>query len=213
MAFVSGSTISLSFAGYHDGDVRGSRSFAGPAPRIGFTASNGSVPAGNPYLESYRGGAMGYPEYRVPLVAPNREPVKNGNGFVPSSASQIGTTRRQEVVPETRAPNPPAAAKPFGVPAQGPQRDSAGINAQRSKNGSQHPSANPAASDVRARINEKFQRYENKFASDPLISDDRRERLNRARVSLVNLIDLGHPHNDNQRARQKTGSMPPLQRH
>ena len=26
-----------------------------------------------------------------------------------------------------------------------------------------------------ARINEKFQRYENKFASDPRISDDRRE--------------------------------------
>jgi hypothetical protein len=192
MAFVSGSTISLSFAGYHDGDVRGSRSFAGPAPRIGFTASNGSVPAGNPYLESYRGGAMGYPEYRVPLVAPNREPVKNGNGFVPSSASQIGTTRRQEVVPETRAPNPPAAAKPFGVPAQGPQRDSAGINAQRSKNGSQHPSANPAASDVRARINEKFQRYGNEFASDPRIFEDRRESLNRARVSLLNLIDLGY---------------------
>jgi hypothetical protein len=156
---------------------------------------------------------MGYPEYRGPLVAPNRETVGSRNGFVPSPASQIGTIRRQEAAPQTRDLNPPAAARPFGAAPQGPQRDSAKINAQRSEIGSQHLSADPAASEARARINEKFQRYENKFASDPRIFDDRRERLNRARVSLVNLIDLGHPHNDNQRARQKTGSMPPLQRH
>jgi hypothetical protein len=59
IAFVSGSTISLSFAGYHDGGVRGSlRSFAGPVQRIGFTASHGNVAAGNPYLGSYRGGSI-----------------------------------------------------------------------------------------------------------------------------------------------------------
>ena len=60
------------------------------------------------------------------------------------------------------------------------------------KIGSQHLSANPAASDARARINDKFQRYENKFASDPRISDGRRETLNRVRVFLLNLIDLGY---------------------
>jgi hypothetical protein len=136
---------------------------------------------------------MGYPEHRGSLVAPNREPVgSRNNGFVPSPASQIGTTRRQEVVPQTRDPNPPAAARPFGAPAQGPQRDSAEINAQRSKNESQHLSANPAASEARARISEKFQRYGIKVASDPRIYDDRRERLNRARVFLLNLIDLGY---------------------
>jgi hypothetical protein len=48
------------------------------------------------------------------------------------------------------------------------------------------------ASGVRARINGKFQRYENKFASDPRIPDERRESLNRARISLFNLIDLGY---------------------
>jgi len=41
-------------------------------------------------------------------------------------------------------------------------------------------------------INDKFQRYENKFASDPRISDGRREPLNRVRVFLLNLIDLGY---------------------
>jgi hypothetical protein len=133
---------------------------------------------------------MGYPEYRGPLVAPNREPVGSRNGFVPSPASQIGTIRRQEEVPQPRDPNPPAATRPFGAPAQGPQRDSAEINARRSNIGSQ--SANPPASEARARINEKFQRYENKFASDPRISDDRRESLNRARVFLLHLIDLGY---------------------
>ena len=125
-------------------------------------------------------------------VAPNREPVGSRNGFVPSPASQIGTIRRQEVVPRRRDPNPPAAARPVGVPAQGPQRDSAEINTQRSKIGSQHLSANPAAPEASARINEKFQRYENKFASDPRISADRRESLNRARGFLLNLIDLGY---------------------
>jgi hypothetical protein len=194
IAFVSGSTISLSFAGYHDGGVRGSlRSFAGPVQRNGFTASHGNVDAGNPYLGSYRGGSMGYPEHRGPLVAPGREPVGSRNGFVRSPASQSGTTRRQEVVPQTRDPNPPATARPFGAPSQAPQRDSAETNAQRSKIGSQHLSANPAASEARARINEKFQRNENKFASDPRrISDGRRESLYRTRVFLLNLIDLGY---------------------
>jgi hypothetical protein len=193
MAFVFGSTISLSFADFQDGGVRGSRgSFVGPVQRIGFTASHGSVTPHNPYLSGYRGGVMGYPEYRGPLVAPNSETVGSRNGFIPSPASQIGTIRRHEVVPQTRDLNPPAAVRPFGTPAQGPQRDSAEINAQRSEIGSQHLSANPEASEARARINEKFQRYENKFASDPRISDDRRERLDRARVFLLNLIDLGY---------------------
>jgi hypothetical protein len=193
IAFVSGSTISLSFAGFRDGGVRRSGGgFVGPVQRIGFTASHGNVDAHNPYLSGYRGGAMGYSEYRGSLAAPNRETVGSRNGFVPSPASQIGTIRRQEVIPQTRDLNPPAAARPFGAPSQGPQRGSAEINARRSEIGSQHLSANPAASDARARINDKFQRYENKFASDPRISDGRREPLNRARVFLLNLIDLGY---------------------
>jgi hypothetical protein len=193
IAFVFGSTISLSFAGFQDGGVRGSRgSFVGPVQRIGFTASHGSVAAHNPYLSGYRGEAMGYPEYHGPLVAPNRETVGSRNGFVPSPTSQIGTIRRREVVPQTPDLNPPAAARPFAAPGQGPQRDSAEINTQRGEIGSQHLSVNPAASEAHATINEKFQRYENQFASHPRISDDRRERLNRARVFLVNLIDLGY---------------------
>src|SRR6266436_6698470 len=193
IAFVSGSTISLSFAGFRDGAVRGSGgSFVGPVQRIGSTASHGNVDAHNPYLSGYRGGAMGYSEYRGSLAAPNRETIGSRNGFVPSPASQIGTIRRQEVIPQTRDLNPPAAARPFGAPAQGPQRDSAEINAQRSEIESQDLSANPAATEARARINEKSQRYENKFGSDPRIPDVRRERLNRARVLLLNLIDLGY---------------------
>ena len=192
-AFVLGSTISLSFARFQDSGLRGSRgSFVGPVQRIGFTAPHDSVAVHNPYLSRYRGGTMGYHEYRGPLVAPNGETVGSRNGFVPTPTSQIGPTRRQEAAPQTRDLNPPAAARPFGAAPQGPQRDSAEINAQRSEIGSQHLSADPAASEARARVNEKFQQYEDKFASDPLISDDRRERLNRARVFLLNLIDLGY---------------------
>ena len=135
---------------------------------------------------------MGYPEYRDPLVVPNREPPGSRDGFIPSPATQTGTTRRHEVVPQPRDPDPPAAARRFGVAAQGPQHESEEINAERSKIGSQHLSANPGASEARARINEKFQRYENMSASDPKISDDRRESLNRTRVFLLNLIGLGY---------------------
>jgi hypothetical protein len=194
MAFVLGSTISVSFAEFQDGGVHRSRgSFVGPVQRIGFTEAHGNVAVYNPYLSRYSGGTSGYPEYPGPLVAPNRETVGSRNGFVPSPASQIGTIRRQEAAPQTRDLNPPpAAARPSGVAPQGPQRDSAEISAQKSEIGSQHLSADPAASEARARVNEKFQRYEDKSASDPLISDDRRERLNRARVFLLNLIDLGY---------------------
>ncbi len=195
VVFVFGSTISLCFAGFQDGGVRESRGdfVVGPVQRIGFIASHGSVAAHNPYLSGYRGAAMGYPEYRGPLVAPNRETAGSSrNGFVPSPASQIGTIRRQEMVPQTRDLNPPAAVRPFGAPAQGPQRDSAEINAQRSGFRSQHLSANPAVSEARARINGKLQQYQNKFGSDPRISDDRRARLNRVGFFLLNLIDLGY---------------------
>ena len=194
VTFVFGSTISISFAGFQDGGGHGSRgSFVGSVQRIGFIASHGSIAAHNPYVSGYRGGATEYPEYGGRLVAPNSETVGSSRrGFVPSPAPQIGTIRRQEVVPQTRNLNPPAATRPFGAHAQGPQRDSAEINTQRSEIESQHLSANPAASEARARINEIFQRNENKFGSDPRIPDGRRERLNRARVCLLNLINLGY---------------------
>ena len=57
--------------GFQDGGVHGSR-FVGPVQRIGLTAPHDSDAVSNPYLSRYRGGAMGYPEYRGPLVAPNR---------------------------------------------------------------------------------------------------------------------------------------------
>jgi hypothetical protein len=114
-------------------------------------------------------------------------------GFSPGFSGTRGfSTGRFSDRGETRDLNPPLAVRPFGAPGQGPQRDSAEINAQKSEIGAQHLSPNPADSKARASINEKFQRYENKFASDPRMSDDRRERLNRTRAFLVNLIDLGY---------------------
>src|SRR5580700_4097232 len=96
IAFVSGSTISLSFAGFRDGGGRGSGgSFVGPVQRIGFTASHGNVDAHNPYLSGYRGGDMGYYEYSGSLASQNHETGGSRNGFVPSPASQIDTIRRQ----------------------------------------------------------------------------------------------------------------------
>jgi hypothetical protein len=194
ITFVFASTISLSFAGFQDGGGHASRgSFAGSVPRIGLNAPHGSVAAQNPYLSGYRDQPVEHPEYRGPLVSPNRETARSRNGSAPDPTNQVSTIRRQGAVPQTRELNPSEFARPFGgARGQGTQRDSAAINAHRSENGVQHLSPNPAASGDDARINEKFQRYENKFASYPQMPDGRRERLNRTRVFLLNLIDLGY---------------------
>jgi hypothetical protein len=193
IAFVFCSTISLSFAGLQHGAPSGSRgSFAGPGRRIGPNPPPASVAAHNPYLNAYRGAPTGNPGYRGPIVTPNRDMVGSRNGFVSNPANQISATRRQEAVPQTRDLNPTTAMQPFGASVQGPQRESAEINAQRSDNRSQHLSANPLAYGARANINEKFDRYENRSVSGPRISEDRRERLNRARDFLINLIGIGY---------------------
>jgi hypothetical protein len=197
-------------------------SFAGSVPRIGLNAPHGSVAAHNPNLNGNRGEPMGHPASRGPLVGPNRETVGDRNGFVPSLTNQMSTVRRQGVVPQTRELNPSGLARPFGARGQGPQRDStrgqgpqrdstrgqgpqrdsargqgpqrdpAAINAHSSEIGAQHPSPNHTASEDDARINEKFQRYENKFASYPQVYNDRKEKLNRTRAFLFNLIGLGY---------------------
>jgi hypothetical protein len=186
IVFVFGSTTSLCFAGHgsQGGDV-------GPVHHNGFNAPHGGLVAHYPYLNGYRGEAMEHPGYRGPLVAPNRETVRSRNGSVPSPTNQMGAIRQQEVRPQTRDLNPPSTGRPFGAPGQGPRRDSTEINAQKSEIRAQHLSPNPSESEARASINEKFQRYENKFASDPRMAD-RRERLNRTRGFFVNLIDLGY---------------------
>ena len=192
IAFVLGSTTSLSFAGFQNGGEHASRgSSVGPVQRIGLYAPHGRVAAHNPYLNGDRGEAMERPGYRGPFVDPNREALTSRNGFVSNPSNQISTIRRQEPAPQMRELNPPAATRPFGIRGQGPQRDSAEINA-RSEIGVQHLSPNRTASEDDARINEKFQRYENKFASSPQVYNDRREKLNRTRAFLFNLIGLGY---------------------
>jgi hypothetical protein len=192
IVFVFGLTTTVSFAGSENAVNRSPASVVRPVHHNGFNAPRGGVVAYNPYLNGYRGEAMEHAGYRGPLVGPNRETVRSRNGFVPSPASQIGMTRQQEMGPQTRDLNPAPAARPFGDPGQRPQRDAAEINGQKSKFGAQHLSPNPADSKARADINEKFQRYQSRFASGPRMSDDRRERLNRAQVFFGSLIDLGY---------------------
>jgi hypothetical protein len=193
IAFVFGSTTSLSLAGLESDSVHASRgSFVKPVQRNGSNAPHGSVAVHNPYVSGYRGQAMENPGYRGPLITPNRETVRNRNGSVPGLTNQMGAIRQQEMVPQMRELNPLSGARPFAVPGKRPQGDSGETNTQKSESREQHVSPNPADSQARASINEKFQRYENRFASDPRMSDERRERLNRTRVFFVNLIDFGY---------------------
>jgi hypothetical protein len=187
------STTSLSFAGPQDGGGHASRgSFTRSVPRVAFNAPHGGVAARNPYLNGSGGEPMEHPEYRGPLVGANRETGGNRNGFVPRPTNQMSTVRRQEGVPQTREPSPPELIRPFGARGRGTQRDSGAIIGHSGENGVQHLSPNRGASEDDARINEKFQRYENKFASYPQVFGDRRERLDRTRAFFFNLIGLGY---------------------
>jgi hypothetical protein len=191
IAVAFSSTASLSLAGFQNGDVHASRgSFRGSVPRVGLNAPHGSIAAHNPRLNGDRGQTMVQPEHRGPMVVPNLETVRSRNGADPSN--QVSTIKRQEAVPPTRDLNRSESTRPFGVHGQGPRRDSAEINARSGEVGVQHVSPNSAASGDDARINEKFQRYENKFASSPQVFDHRRERLDRTRAFLFNLLGLGY---------------------
>jgi hypothetical protein len=71
----------------------------------------------------------------------------------------------------------------------------------------------PVARTLRLRL-----KVENGHRSTILFSCDAKEApvedsYASLRISLQKVWREFHPHNDNQRARQKTGSMPPLQRH
>jgi hypothetical protein len=193
ITFVFASTTSLSLAGPQDGGGHASRgSFTRSVPRVAFNAPHGGVAARNPYLNGSPGEPMEHPEYRGPLVGANRETGGNRNGFVPRPTNPMSTVRRQEGVPQTREPSPPELIRPFGARGQGRHRDSGAIIGHSGENGVQHLSPNRAASEDDARINEKFQRYENKFASYPQVFGDRRERLERTRAFFFNLIGLGY---------------------
>ena len=100
IAFVSGSTISLSFAGLPDGGARGSGgSFVGPVQRIGFTASHGNVDAHNLYPRGYRSG-RGYAEDRgsldADLFGSEEVSIFNTGRFIPSSARSSNDVRSRK---------------------------------------------------------------------------------------------------------------------
>jgi hypothetical protein len=194
ITLVLASTTPFSFAGAPDGGEHASRGgFTSSVSHAGFNAAHGGVAARNPYLNGNRGEPVEHPEYRGPLVGENRETGGNRNGFLPRPITQLSTVRRPAVVPQTRELNPSELARrPFGARGQGSQRNSAALNTHRNENGVQHLSSNPAASENDARINEKFQHYENKYGSYPQMSDDRKRKLDRTRDFFFSLIGLGY---------------------
>jgi hypothetical protein len=87
-----------------------------------------------------------------------------------------------------RGPNRPGSIPAFTGPTQEQKR-----NAEINVPGKRSTSLNPAlASNAGARIDSKFERYRERIAARSGMDERRRDRLDRSRAYLVNLIDLGY---------------------
>jgi hypothetical protein len=132
--------------------------------------------------------AMPNPVYQPPLGGANREARASQNNLSSNPVSKIGETGRKDPALSTRNPNPHSSAPPFIAASQEPKRK-AEINRPTERSKSLDPTA---ASETRAKINNKFERYENKPAVESGMAEQRRDRLERSRDFLVNLIDFGY---------------------
>jgi hypothetical protein len=123
-----------------------------------------------------------------PLGGADREAREGQNSLFPNPTSKAGETGRKEPALSIRNPNPPSSIPSFIGASQQP-KPNAEINppTERSKNLDL-----AAASETRAKIDEKFERYKNKIAIESGMAEQRRDRLDGSRGFLVNLIDLGY---------------------
>ncbi len=188
LAFFLWSTSLPSFAGFQGQDAReSSGGLVRPTLRTG-----SGVPRDNQVSRSTSGGG-----YRIGFMsnfrsgnAPaiiNQERPGSQDSFVPSVPGKIAGNR--ESAPQTRNPNSSGALPSFTGSPQGPQLNPAEIN-DPTKGRSQAPSLR--AAEARAKINNDFERYKQKIAAQPWKLEERRDRLERSRVFLGNLIDLGY---------------------
>jgi hypothetical protein len=123
-----------------------------------------------------------------PLGGADREAREGQNSLFPNPASKAGETGRKEPALSMRNPNPPSSI-PSLIGASQQPKPNAEINppTERSKNLDL-----AAASETRAKIEEKFERYKNKIAIESGMAERSRDRLDQLRGFLVNLIDLGY---------------------
>jgi hypothetical protein len=175
-AFLLCSTIAPSLAGFQ-GSGMGR-----------FAVQHDNRAARSLYYNGPRAGAIPNPVYQRPLGGTNREARESQNTVFPDPVSKIGETGRNESALSMRNPNPPSSIPSFVAAPQEP-KGKAEINPPTERSKSLDLTA---ASETRAKINDKFERYKNKIAVESGMAEQRRDRLDRSRGFLVNLIDLGY---------------------
>jgi hypothetical protein len=119
----------------------------------------------------------------------NRERSGSQVSSVPSSVDKMAGTGNRESAPQMRNPDSSGALPSFNGSQQGPRLNPAQIN-DPTKGRSQAPSL--GAAEARTKINNDFERYEQKIAAQPWKLEERRDKLERSRVFLGNLIGLGY---------------------
>src|SRR4051812_25584893 len=165
-------SIAPCLAGFQGSGVRGS------------SVQHVNRTAHSPYYRALPVGAIPNPVYQGRRGGANREVRDSQNSRLPNPVSQIGETGRRESAPSMRNPNPPAS---IAAPQEPKRNAEMNLPTERSKSLDV-----AAASQTRSKINNKFEHHRNQITGEPGMVEQRRDRLDRARGFLVNLIDLGY---------------------
>jgi hypothetical protein len=184
------STIVPSLAGFEGHGARESRGgLVRPTLRTGSVVPRDNQVSRSTLGGGYRVGFMSnFRSGNAPAIM-NRERSGSQDSSVPSSVDKMAGTGNRESAPQIRNPDSSGALPSFTGSQHGPRLNPAGIN-DPTKRRSQAPSL--GAAEARAKINNDFERYEQKIAAQPWKLEERRDRLERSRVFLGNLIDLGY---------------------
>jgi hypothetical protein len=151
----------------------------------GFTMPHDNRTAHSLFYGGLRGGLR--PNvYQGPLAVANRELRERQNNVIANPAPKTAESGRERLA--IRDPNQPDSVPSFtAAPPELKRNSEITIPVERSRN------VNPAVtSEARARIDSKFEQYKNKIAVHSGMAEQHRDRLDRSRAFLVNLLDVGY---------------------
>jgi hypothetical protein len=148
----------------------------------GFALHHDNPPAHSPYYDGLRAGVRPNAAFTVA----NRELRARQNNVMPNPVSKTGEPGRDRL--SMKDPNQPSSVTSFTAAPSELRR-----NPEITLPGERPKSVNPAVvSQAKARIDGKFERYKNRIAVHSGTVEQYRDKLDRSRAFLVNLLDLGY---------------------
>ena len=152
----------------------------------GLTMPHDNRTAHTLFYGGLRGGLRPNAVYQGPLGVTNRELRERQNSVIANPVTKTGEPGREPL--SIRDPNQPDSVRSFtAAPPELKRTSEITVPPERSK------SVNAAAaSEARARIDSKFEQYKNKIAVHSGMAEQHRDRLDRSRAFLLNLLDSGY---------------------